>query len=396
MKILATGLVMLAAGVGLGYLMFGTAREEAVTPVESAELESLRGELQENADTLAELTATNSSLTATNDDLAAQVQQLQASLEAAVSSSSVANATAVEDKAGLALSFGEFNDLKELLNADWEKIGSSMLSLREGILKILEKAEAGEDVTKDFMALQEHNLPLISFALALNGKLPTHGRINGVFTHPLAQINMMSEMLSGAELGLTETQAAHLEKLGQQYERDWNAMDGSYGDSALALDKLLDEADLKRDLLTRIEEGLTPEQREIIFPEASRDMNMLDLFSPALMFSETGMAMVVSSEADLRTKLQQSASNFLGVTDADLQAHQHVFDTWVADVRGILQPIQGDDAMFYSLDQGLTAGRAQATAVAALADAFNLSEEKRQELLNNNTFHVPRLVAPTE
>ena len=86
----------------------------------------------------------------------------------------------------------------------------------------------------------------------------------------------------------------------------------------MALDKLLDEADLKRGFLTRVEDGLTPEQRDIVFPEASRDLRVLDMFSPALMFSETAKLMTVESEADLRSKLMQRTGGLLRLTAEQL------------------------------------------------------------------------------
>ncbi|MEM7164265.1 MAG: hypothetical protein AAF581_02305 [Planctomycetota bacterium] len=387
MKIAVLLIAALGVGFAVGFMTSNRKTEGSDTQTDAGGAEEELGApqvseaMQLKLDDLAE---ENASLNDQLNELKAAVaeyEQLQALAEAAMDADPT-----------LAIAFGKFADLEELLDADWNKIGTSMLALSEGIQEIIAKAEAGEDVGEDFMNLQEHNLPLIAFALAINGKLPSHGMVNGVFTHPLAQVNMMSEMLAGADVALTETQAARLQQLGLQFEKDWDNADRSYGDGTQALEKLLDEADLKREFLRAVEGDLDQGQREVIFPDSSRDLRMLDLFSPALMFSETGHPLPVQSAADLRGQLVDNVSKSLGVTKDELNAHGHIFDTWVADVQSILSPIPADDQMFYDLDQGIIAGRAQSHAVNSLLQSLNLTDEQRAELLDNKMFIVPRVI----
>ena len=295
--------------------------------------------------------------------------------------------------AALGIEFGEYGDLAELTDADWEKMAGAVLSMQSSIAELAALLDAGGEMSQELgLEIAKENQKLVQFALAIADKLPTNAtNFNGEYTHPVAQMNLMAEVLSQSNTPLSDAQRRALASLGDRYEQEWNSAQDSYGDDVSQLEMLLDEVALKQTILDDIEGQLSPAQVAQIFPEATRGRASLDLFSPALMMMGSAQALQVESVDQLKGTLQQRASAFLGVSQEELARHDAIFQTWVDDVSGTMQPANQFQANSYDVETGLAAGRAQLRAVEALANALNLDPETRAALMENGSFFIPHL-----
>jgi hypothetical protein len=130
--------------------------------------------------------------------------------------------------------------------------------------------------------IQQLNGALIKAAAEVNEKLPGDG-INGAYTHPAFMANAMAATLEAAGLPLTAAQAEALGKLGREFSDRENARVQGYDDKAYAMQKILDEADLKDRFFDQAFALFTAEQREAVSPAATRGVMGIDLFSSGLL-----------------------------------------------------------------------------------------------------------------
>ena len=394
------GVLGLVAGVIIGKVFLGgdgVPVDKQAAATREAERAQVESELVQLRDENQTLTTKHDEVVAENERLERSVPSLQERLEAPTEpeADSPDGATLGEEGApALAVAFGEYADLEVLLGADWPAMAEALSGMRPDLLALLETIDKGEQPDMEaLIRIQKANQKLQEFALEAIGKLPTHSTGNGEFTHPIATMNLMAQVLESSEAPLTEQQRGSLAGFGDDYEGEWELVNARYRDDTPKLQKILDEATLKRDFMGRVEGVLSQDQIDAVFTPEIRNLSRLDPWSPAIMLMGHASPVTVSSEEDLRGKLMKHAAASLGVETEDLAAHSQVFDEWVEGVRDMLQSVPAPRVGFPPLDESITAGRAQLRALDALSSRLNLSEEARERLLSSSAFMVPRMVS---
>src|SRR5688572_28029238 len=230
------------------------------------------------------LRAERDSIVAGTKELAERLAELSAEAEA-LGEKDETSKEAEEAKA-LRLAFGPHSDLEVLRGTDWRALGqaaSKMSKLLDELVG-LEKpfAEAPQEL---LVQIGIENTKLVPIVLELIGKLPTHAGGNGEFTYPLVHWNILAEALDQAGLPLSDDQLHRMASLGEEYDSAWEALQGSYGADALAVEKILDELGLKKKFRDRLDGILEARQREALGSPGIRHRAKLDLYSPMLILA---------------------------------------------------------------------------------------------------------------
>jgi hypothetical protein len=156
-----------------------------------------------------------------------------------------------------------------------------MAPLVDVIMTKMEKD--GEVPGEEFGKLQQHNGPLVAAGLKVMKELPGTG-VNGSFTHPAFQVNAIAAALDAAKKPLTPAQATALEKIGREFsDEDARRLQG-YDESAYALQKTIDEAELRRRFFEAAFEALAKEQRDALTPPSVKGLLGFDLYSDGLVW----------------------------------------------------------------------------------------------------------------
>jgi hypothetical protein len=353
-----------------------------VTEVEQlrARVAELEAERQTWETTLA---ATHRDLQAARDDLTRTRGALSKALEAAG-----------EEESGLRVSFGSYADNPTLRDLDWGEMARATRSLTTLIADLSAgRAQWDGEMGKAFA---RGTNKLWGVGIEVNGQVPTSAEGNGEYTHPLVLSNLISESLEQAEAPLTPSQTEQVEALGREYDQTFATLQASYPEDAFALEKVLDELELKRDFSERLQALLTPEQSGALTPTAAQDVNTLDLYSPVLMLVSLAAPLPFAPEEELATKLGETA-RWWGLTEEDLPGIAALTETWAAALAPTLDdPVKPEDAKYFDLETALVAGRAQLDAMQQVVAMFPERDELTAGLRAARGFVVPRRVTAGE
>jgi len=394
MRMMLLTCLAVGGGVFLGWLLFSD--DDRALPDDS--LDRARRDVEKALEKQRELQI---SVAATEKELATVRVALEASerrnaqLESAAAVAlNPRPVTPADEETGLAIQFGEYGELEEILNADWAELAQAMGNMQAELTELLEALVEGETPDPSLLIrIAKENSKLQQFALLTNGKLPTHASGNGEFTHPITTTNLLANYLEQEEIPLTAHQRETIAISGEEYEQEWRHLAQGYSDNDLDLQKVLDEARLKAAFMSDLDETLAPSQLDAIYQEDTRGVLGFDLFSPGLMFAGRSQPLGVGSVDELRPTLLQRMAHALEVPAEDLESHADVFDRWVADI-GELSPVSQDQVALLEFDQMLNAGEAQAHALEQLRRRLQLSPETLERLRQDTRFFVPRLVQP--
>lgn len=390
---IAVGVLCAGLGIGAGRLLFGgdsRAAKDAPAMVARAELDRVDGERAQLATQLAALEAAIRELKETNDSLAklldekrGEVEKLQAAL---------APATTETAESSLAISFGDWGALKELQEAKWPELAAAIRAMDADLVGVMQAAASGKEPEPGAMIrVQNENAKLAAYAISLIGKLPSHVQGNGAYTHPVSLSNLVSAYLDLEEVPFDDAQRERIAALGEEYEADWKRVNGEYGDETYAMQKLLDELELKRDFTKRMNSLLDAEQHARIDKPDVRDRVYVDTLSPALNLTMATAPVAVKSKEELRGALAKAVAQQYGLDEASV-ARSRALDGWIEEVDPLLAPVPESVVQIYTLDEALAAGRAQLRALQALTDELALPDEKRALLMSGRFVLVPRVV----
>ncbi|HEX5137217.1 MAG TPA: sigma-70 family RNA polymerase sigma factor [Planctomycetota bacterium] len=192
------------------------------------------------------------------------------------------DAAAEETAKGPRFPFPEYE--KVLGEIDWEEVGTSTAKLNPLLVQLLEQMEKTGNVTPELLGeVQKWNAQLVAVALKVQAAgLPGHG-INGSFTNPAVDVNVIHAMLKASGNALGAEQEAQLSEIGRRYVDEEARRAASYPEGTLELRKVADEAAVKDRFYAEVDGVLSAAQRELLHPEAVRGLTQLDLFSSGIM-----------------------------------------------------------------------------------------------------------------
>lgn len=206
--------------------------------------------------------------------------------------------------AGSPFSFGEYD--AALRQVDWKSVGESTRAMVPLITELREAMAKGGDFPLETAGkIQQHNAALIQAAAKIQGRIPGSG-INGSYTHPAFMVNAMAATLEAAGMPMTDAQAEAIGRLGRDFTDRDRARVSAYDERTLALQKVLDEADLKDRFFEQAFALLEPRQRETLSPAATRGLLSLDLFSSGLMLAQHVLPLHAKDRDGFLTQVEQA------------------------------------------------------------------------------------------
>jgi RNA polymerase sigma-70 factor (ECF subfamily) len=190
-------------------------------------------------------------------------------------------ATAAESAKGPAFLFPEYE--KVLAEIDWEEVGASTAKLAPLLVELLDKLEATGEIPLELRAeIQKWNSQLVTVAAKVRAAgLPGHG-INGSFTHPAVDVNVIHATLKATGNALSTEQEARLGEIGRRYSAEETQRHAAYPEGAFELRKLAEEAAAKDRFYAEVDDLLSDGQRDLLHPERVRGYTQLDLFSSGI------------------------------------------------------------------------------------------------------------------
>jgi anti-sigma factor RsiW len=363
-----------------------TARDGALELRETrAEVERLREERKAAAEEKEKLEAKNVALEKQVASLSSEVAELRE--EAA----GEAEDGTVEP---LAIAFGEGQDLEEIVSADWREMGEAAENVMKLVDEVFESGKPIEEAPPDLLLrIATENQKLFPFSLKLAGKLPTHAPLNGEFTHPIAHWNLIAEHLRFAGVPLSKGQLRRIARLGGQYENEWERLEASYSDDTLKLEKLIDELDLKKRYLDRVEALLSGEQRRVVASEKVHHVHLLDLHSPMVIVSVLARPIAGESREKLREQAIEQWASAWGIDAGKLAERPDLIEEWFSRLESRLAPVSMVEAARFRIDDALAAGRAQVELMGRILRASLADEASASKMRTETLFLVPRLLA---
>jgi RNA polymerase sigma-70 factor (ECF subfamily) len=384
------GLAALAIGFGIGKSRVPAAIEERVAAgdfVARKDVESLRRELEDTRGLLANAEAERDAAGRRSRDLEGRVAQLDQALKSSEAKLAAEPRPAAARK--LPLAFGKWSGLDGFQNADWNSMAEAIEAMNALWLELKDKdAEGGIDPQEFQQRLSKENAKLLGFAGSLISKIPTHSPVNGEFTHPLALSNLMAKMLERGGLPLSEEQRRAVEELGASYDTEYDAVQSGYDESTPRLTKILDEIELKREVMRDIKGVLSPEQREAAFHAEIQDRYSQDVLSPlvsALMIAQPSKER--SFEA-FQTSYPSKLHATLKLDAAQQAAMAPAWEKYFQELEPYFrEPI--DAFLGLGLDHTIAAGRAYNELVGRALALEGVSSEVKTALRNSPSWPVP-------
>ena len=291
-RTLLVALVCLAAGTGLGWFLGQGAGGDA-TPV--TDIDVPPSDADEPADDapaldsasavgaalrkdLDEARSTIGDLTKERDGLREELEKLRADAEA--------GRLAGGETETSTLRYGGGRFQKTLEAIDWEEAGQALSRMSPLLGEVISAQLEGKPMPPSVGDIQKYNGALVKMALkAEQDGVPGSGT-NGSFTHVAIVANLVYATLKHADLPLSESQEAKLATLADELIAEDEKRLKSYGDSTLALRKILEETAIKDRFYAGVDAMLTEEQRNALHPESIRGRTSYDLFSSGLVWAQ--------------------------------------------------------------------------------------------------------------
>ena len=294
---------------------------------------------------------------------------------------------------GPTFTFGKHGQIEGVTTSNWKELAGASHKVITSLRTLREHQIKGEQAPREvFLAIQENTEKMRTYEYDTIGVLPTWAKHNGEFTHPISHSNLIASELRTAEMPLSESQVAQIEKLGLQWEADYEAAQKRYNDNTARVEKMLDEYILKGAFVDDVWDMLTPEQLAHFVDPKWHHVAHVDLYCTTLMIIHTSPILTGADIGEARTKLQKMLVDSYGVPEDQVSALGPILDTWQADVGGVLEAVPQTHAQFYTYDQGKIAAQATVRLVNSIRDYGMLSEENRAKLLDAYTIYIPRIL----
>jgi hypothetical protein len=415
LPVVAAAMVGIALGAGVMWIILDAREEpEATKPQDDTqvaqlearnrELGTLLGEAQSAADDARRAKAKveeqldnakrDLEATATERDAAIaernQAQGQSDELKAEVERVKTEVKPASEGK--LAVSFGKWGELPAVRDADWKEIGGAAKGMIPLLKELAEKLRKGEELSPELMEeIGEHNQKLIAYWARIRKVLPTNASVNGEFSHPINMANMLAAHLQEAGMPLSEEQVAALQKLGAEYDTRWEKTAKGYDDSTFALQKLIDEGELKEWFKAEMLRVCTPEQRTTAVPPEIDGLVGLDIYSAGLIFQMSVEDVRAPDTETLKERLKDDVAKLTGIERALLDTASFLFNDWVVSLQAQLSPRPQAQMNQYHTGEILKSGRAQLKACKELHTGYAQDEEAKKRLQGATRILYPRI-----
>jgi len=298
-----------------------------------------------------------------------------------------------EESKGYRVHPADTDQNEALAKVDWSRAGEGAVEMFPHLESVWQSIREGKSISPEVQkTLYKANQKLVEVVLEIQGKVPTHTSGNGEFTHPLVLVNVMGEHLNRAGEPFQAEQLQRLEQIGAAYQASWDQAQSRYGAATPALRKLSDELVLKRDAMAKVEELLTPAQREIVIFKEAQHVNRLDIYSPIMAVIANAKPLGVTDEAPLRTSLDQIAGTYWGLTGNDLAAAAPALDAWARTLETELVSAPRNLLGSFTLSEAVRSANAQATAAEEVLRVLGADSDSAKLILNSTAFSVPRKV----
>lgn len=353
-------------------------QDRAATPAASAEIEKLR--------------KGNSVLVTERDKLREENSGLREQLSQADNELKAFRALQASRRGKLAINFAQYADVKELQDADWKELGAALQTISPTLSQLAQSMRDGKAPDREIVEkIGKDNVKLIKLALALEGKLPTHaGNVNGEYTHPAAQINLLAAQLEAMGDPLADEQKLKLAEIGEEYEKRWEVLQKGYSDDTLALQKVLDEADLKMWFTERMFSITTQQQKVKVVDPSVEGIMMLDLYSPGLLLLPLMNSIYVKGAASPKEQYKAWLASDLDVKPELLNGMEYAFDEWQSKLQ--LAPVPEAQTRLTHVSKVLQAGRAQLSLMQTLAATALSAPEQLKKVREHRNIGVPYVI----
>jgi hypothetical protein len=294
----------------------------------------------------------------------------------------------------LLVRFGKWGEIKEVRGADWEELGETIGTM-SGLMKQLSDAmQKGEMAPAGVMSrIGDLNKVLVAHYTRVLGKLPTHAAVNGEFTHPINLVNMLAGHLKQAGMPLEEHQLRALSKLGDEYDRRWNAAQDGYSEHTLKLRKLVDEVELKEWFRVEMFKVTSPQQKAAAVPPEIEGLAGFDLYSPGLIVQMSlDLLMKPEDKTWQEAILERTRGHVVGEgaegSDAFAGA-AFVFQTWADDVAELTRPGGRTNMARVYTAEVIVAGKAQVKAYEQLYETWAPTDALKEGLKKAGSIVLP-------
>ena len=295
---------------------------------------------------------------------------------------------------GPTFTFGKYGSIGGVTNSNWKELAGASHEVITNLRLLREAQIKGEQPAREvYLKIQENTEKMRTYEYDTIGVLPTWAKHNGEFTHPISHTNLIASELKSIGLPLTETQVAEIERLGLQWEADYEAAQKRYNEATPRAEKMLDEYLLKGTFVDAVWDVLTSEQLAHFVDPKWHHVAHVDLYCTTLMIIHTSPILTGADINEVRGKLQALLVKNYAIPADQVEALGPILDTWQADVAGIIAPVAKSHTQFYTYDQGAIAARATVKLVKAIRDYGMLDETNRAKLLDAYDIYIPRVIA---
>lgn len=408
-----SGLLCLVIGAGAAFLLLapagsgphpapsassrGTASETAKGPGNDAGAahapdQPAAGDLQAARDKALALEQENTQLKSERDKLRKDNESLlHAQVELKKELDAARAAETRRDQGSMPISFGNYGSIKELNTAKWGELGGSLKSMTPAIKQLAQDLRAGKNPDPDTMKdIAKNNMNLVQLAVALHGKVPTNAQnVNGEYTHPIAQVNLLAAQLEAAGDPLTADQKQRLTELGNEYEKRWTTLQDGYNKETFLLQKIYDEAELKQWFTEKMWQVTTPQQKAIAVDPSVEGLLGLDLYSPALMFQQSAVPLKTTNRDTLKGQLKDLMVQRMQLQRETLEGAEYAFDDWLTSLK--LEPRSFESLRFMHIKDLLEATKAEHELLRALVGSVLNDAATAQRLREESTVIVAQL-----
>jgi RNA polymerase sigma-70 factor (ECF subfamily) len=332
----AVGGLALLAGIAVGWWT-GSAksddsareltREAETARVAQASAESDKESLRQS---VAKLEALLRDAQTKTRDAEKQIASLREELAAKATVTAPAPAAATEPAAakGPRFAFGQYAKLNDV---DWKGVGEHLNAISSICGDIAGKMAKGEDFTAEQGKAAQHNGYLINAAVKIVGQVPGTG-VNGAFTHPAFQANAIASALEAAGKPLTLEQGTAIEKVAREFsDEDAQRLLG-YKETTYGLQKVIDEADVRRRFFDAAFAALTEEQRNALTPPETKGLLGLDLYSDGLLWITLMRPVQFKDAAGLADTITTQVQGGMKVPKEQTEPLRALVGRWVADL----------------------------------------------------------------
>jgi len=298
----------------------------------------------------------------------------------------------VTDASPMPVSFGKWAELDALRAANWERLGETAENRITLMREVARRVSQGREIDAELLnKLQQEENGLARFVAGVRGQIPTHSAVNGENTHPLVLINLMGARLARSEFPFTVSQKASLAAIGVDFEARYEKRQKDYSNLTPQLRKVVDELELKRDCMVRMEEVLIPEQREIVIDPEVHHLIVYDMFAPGLMVCLVNRSRDLTFKEQAKTHFPSEIARKLELNAKQRDALSDAFDRMYMDLTPLLEQVRDKRSPIH-LDETITAGVAFARLHEAALRLPDLSAKSREKILNTSGWGVPRVV----